>query len=960
MKVLFTADVHLHDYRNYNLFDDPKFRLNQYDKLADKIVKIAKAHNAKVIMIAGDFFHIANPLPYVQNRGFRFLKTLAEPDEIDEVLLVNGQHDFDSRTLMSEDNTILQIASELDKVSYLHRTSREIGGCKFYFQGWEPEQDFSHVAPGQYDVLVGHATISNSHINQYDHILEHGQDIESDKFKWCMFGDIHYHQVVGNQVAIGVPIQSNFNDHPDVGVIIYDTDTHEWYRVSTIDEECQFLRFIISDQESTDPYVIHKSPVRHQKAKKQIIHKSINVVELVETLVKQHGLSTIHSEILNSTTRAVTKDVSLMFKIEEVTATNFRSVESLTYTPVNGVKVVRGHNGAGKSTLFAILAYVLKNRGDARSLVTDGQSRMMASVTLSYEGVRYTIRRGWDGGGSLELLQNDVAVESENKRATEAKIIECLPFLDHFDLIYHDQDRPKFLTNYNYSARVDLINRALDLNIVENYKAVSDKKVETLNKSLSEIKTRRQGHASVLEATDGMVFDDLDLDYTFEQDQLDKRLLVIKGIKTSIDRVLAIESSVESTKLALGAYEGKDFSDAELNFDEEFNNASTALAQAKSGRSTLEKTLSDLDTSLRSTAREITTYENKIASELLHLDRNKASQCDRCGSDLGVDKVRELHEKITAELQALNGKLDTAKSVESTLQSQIDDTKTLLATQNEAIAELQRSYDRLSTRQSQVSTLRNERDRKLKLESDLSDHHIMLEKLSTMVFTQLNATGFDNLAVMSMQNAKSGLESEEMTISQQKGVLVNKITSQDANRKLYANQLKAKSALTEIDAEIGGLEAEIELYSRYSQLMSPKGDIIVSVLKTVSEKLSDDRIQVVAHKTLASGETRPDFNLIMNVAGKWLPYDNLSGGQKVLCDIFIIRHLINMSGGIGALIFDESLKELDSENLEYAVEYLKQIETHDMFIISHVDNFPYFDSTISAKMTDGRTEYTIM
>lgn len=960
MKVLFTADVHLHDYRNYNLFDDPKFRLNQYDKLADKIVKIAKAHGAKVIMIAGDFFHVANPLPYVQNRGFRFLSKIAEPEEIDEVLVTHGQHDFDSRTLMSKDNTILQLASELDKVRYMHRQAVTLGGASFYFQGWTPEQDFTHIQPGQYDVLVGHATISNSHINQYDHVLEHGQDIESDKFKWCMFGDIHYHQVVGNQVAIGVPIQSNFNDHPDVGVIIYDTDTHEWYRVSTIDEECQFLRFIISDQESTDPYVIHKSPVRHQKAKKQILHKSINVVELVETLVKQHGLSTIHSEILNSTTRAVSKDVSLMFKIEEVTATNFRSVESLTYTPVNGVKVVRGHNGAGKSTLFAILAYVLKNRGDARSLVTDGQSRMMASVTLMYEGVRYTIRRGWDGGGSLELLQNDVAVESENKRATEAKIIECLPFLDNFDLIYHDQDRPKFLTNYNYSARVDLINRALDLNIVENYKAVSDRKVETLNKSLSETKGRRQGHASVLEATDGMVFDDLDLDYTVEQDQLDKRLLVIKGIKTSIDRALTTESSIKSSELALEAYVGKDFSDADLNFDEEAATSSAALQKAKSDRSQVEKTLNELDVSLRSTARDITTYDNKIASEMLHLEKNKANQCDRCGSDLGVDKVKELHEQITAEIDRLNEKLAASRSSEASLQAQITDAKASLATKNETVAELQRAYDSLSSRQSQVSALRSERDRKLKFEADLEGHRTMFDKLSSMVSTQLTATGFTELASASLTDAKSGLESEEMTISQQKGVLANKITSQDANRKLYANQLKAKTALVEIDSEIGSLEAEIELYSRYSQLMSPKGDIIVSVLKTVSEKLSDDRIQVVAHKTLASGETRPDFNLIMNVAGKWLPYDNLSGGQKVLCDIFIIRHLINMSGGIGALIFDESLKELDAENLEYAVEYLKQIETHDMFIISHVDNFPYFDSTVSAKMTDGRTEYTIM
>lgn len=251
----------------------------------------------------------------------------------------------------------------------------------------------------------------------------------------------------------------------------------------------------------------------------------------------------------------------------------------------------------------------------------------------------------------------------------------------------------------------------------------------------------------------------------------------------------------------------------------------------------------------------------------------------------------------------------------------------------------------------------SEYSRKEILESDLEANTSNLDKIRLMAKSQLNATGFSEVSESSVSEILNALNVEELRISERRGELQNKIDSQKAKEKLYSNQITAKSEVDRLNLVLNDLEAEIELYSKYSQLMSPKGEIILSVLHTVSEQLSDERIQVVAHKTLASGETRPDFNLALKVDDHWIPYDCLSGGQKVLCDIFIIRHLINMSGGIGLLIFDESLKELDPDNLEYAVEYLKQIETNDMFIISHVDNFPYFDSSLIVQKVGGRTEY---
>ena len=91
----------------------------------------------------------------------------------------------------------------------------------------------------------------------------------------------------------------------------------------------------------------------------------------------------------------------------------------------------------------------------------------------------------------------------------------------------------------------------------------------------------------------------------------------------------------------------------------------------------------------------------------------------------------------------------------------------------------------------------------------------------------------------------------------------------------------------------------------------------------------------------------------MKVGENWLPYENLSGGQKTVVDLTILNKLLHLAGGFcGLMLFDETFKFLDSENTEIAVEQLKDLNCRAIFIVSHLDSFPFFDQIILVEIDD--------
>ena len=113
-KILLTADIHISDYVNHNLFGDPLFRLNQFKRLADRLVEIHEEEKCGGIIIAGDLMNVASPRPYVVNHIYNFLRKLNDLNT--PILLCHGQHDLDSRGTISINDTLLTIFNEFHNV----------------------------------------------------------------------------------------------------------------------------------------------------------------------------------------------------------------------------------------------------------------------------------------------------------------------------------------------------------------------------------------------------------------------------------------------------------------------------------------------------------------------------------------------------------------------------------------------------------------------------------------------------------------------------------------------------------------------------------------------------------------------------------------------------------------------------------------------------------------------------
>jgi hypothetical protein len=821
-KVLITGDIHLHDFRNHNLFNDPQFRLKQFDKLARRIVNLATSTEASTLIIAGDFLHVANPRPYIVNAAFDFLDILTEDMD---VYLTHGQHDYDSRTSMHGEHTLLTLCNRLPRVHYLHRRITSICGKEFYFLGWEPNwtELVQRIEPC--DVLIGHAQPEDVAVGQRGLRMYGGVKLETTShYEIAFLGDIHYHQSRDNWVIPGTPIQHSFNDKPDVGIIILDTETLEWRHIPTIvPKHWDFLQLLITDKPSKNKFVVTRAKKSTENIRIQTrVDRSINTMAVIQASVEDAQLEYLHTELLGSVPKDVREEVDLNFSIERLKIQNFRSIENFEWTNIGeGVKLVSGANGTGKSSLVNALMFALVGEGSARNLTRRGSGNMFVEVEILYGRLRHIIRRGWATGGRMQYFINGEEIPAENQRVLLNKIGENLPFLKFTDLFYHAQDRPGFLASYNYSA--------LGLKVVQELHHTAQLKAALLEQEMGLLRERIASVAAVVQQ-ENLV------DFTIME-------MVNEGKESSL-RTLK-----EATRELL-TEERQKYEDArqkKTRLSENVRRASSSISLAKGKRSQIEK-----------------------------------RTCFTCGQNIDREK-----------------------------------SETLLNELNKEIGELEESLIEYTNEFEQINIV------------PLEEKVHILEKKFELVVERL-------AELISLRDRAESLE-----------ILVASIEN-------------AKAELNHFNEDMNILKQQREDISAYLRIMETNGPVMRSLLVSVSEILSTEDIRVRAHKELVNKELRPDFGIDMKVAGKWISYDELSGGQKTIADLTILEKLIKIVGGIGLLIFDETFKFLDNDNLEIVVDLLKSTECCCIFIISHAEGFPYWDLSIQTRVDkSGYTTYTM-
>lgn len=96
--------------------------------------------------------------------------------------------------------------------------------------------------------------------------------------------------------------------------------------------------------------------------------------------------------------------------------------------------------------------------------------------------------------------------------------------------------------------------------------------------------------------------------------------------------------------------------------------------------------------------------------------------------------------------------------------------------------------------------------------------------------------------------------------------------------------------------------------------------------------------------------TRKDFVTLIERGGVIIDYDELSGGEKQVCNLamaFAMFESMSAARGINIAFLDEVFESLSSDNIEIVISLIKHIfESKTLFLITHHDSLPLSHSKI--------------
>lgn len=167
----------------------------------------------------------------------------------------------------------------------------------------------------------------------------------------------------------------------------------------------------------------------------------------------------------------------------------------------------------------------------------------------------------------------------------------------------------------------------------------------------------------------------------------------------------------------------------------------------------------------------------------------------------------------------------------------------------------------------------------------------------------------------------------------------------------YKEKLKEiRKTLRKVDEDYHNKELELENYNWL--INDPLGNngikayLFDSSLDMLNRTL-DKYSQVLGFRiefNIDLGTARKEFFTLIERDGQIIDYDELSGGEKTLCNFAMalaMHEALTLSKGINLMIFDEVFESLDKENVELVTELIKKYSVgKSIFIITHLDSVP--------------------
>lgn len=961
MRVLVSADIHVGDYQTYN--PTPYFRLNQFTKLSETLVQICKDNQAQEFWIAGDLLQVGRPAPIVMYTLKKFLRNFTKNNI--KVRCILGNHDVTVRSAVTD-------CSEYDKYSLVSLLRDEdvdiyiddvveIDSKKVHFKSWVPSNSFDYK---EADILIAHGDVSPK-ISPYSNNF-----IDISKYKRAFVG--HIHKTYDSEIFVspGTPIQHSYGDDINTSVIIYDIPSNQYNRIPVtgflrfeyVENESQRLEKLQEQQETKENVVVRVRP-QAKKMDFAVKDSDLNVLGVLEEYLNEIDprARQFIQNIVQTTDSSNFGLPDLNFKLKTLKAKNFLSIKNLDFNfeKYHGLNVIEGAVGSGKSTLFRLMQYMFfgKIPGYSKSdfsLVFKEGKKFEGTLTLEYKEHTYKIHRTL---GKMEFYVDDVIQESESIRSRQEILEEKLGFLRFYSLIYIEQTSNGIFTDMSDSGRVSFLSeicgmnyiRALTDNVSKNLKIGYD----NLN-NLHSVLSQKQGEVNSLDSfiklNENVQFKDENtlkekLEVIDEKIRLcDARIEQAKTQKRSIDDILNFNSSNNNTRNRLNN-ELKSIID----------NCSSIEEQNKTYKEFCEKykiidvqdKMDGILNNIKETDSLLMDLNTKKALVKNNLDKLKShpDKCPHCGQDWKIPNLETEIEKLQTALNVITTEENDLKVKKESYQAEFNNVK-LYADTNVQITTYQLN---LQNNLQKLESLKNREDQ---IHNELSLIHDKEVPDSTEI---------DN-EIFKLTKALEVLGESKVSIHQELG-------SVKINNEIYQNCIQHRQKKESILDEIKGLNDKISTLKEVldnvqnfnSKVLSDKGMLVATLLKKIAEKFNtDENIKVETVTELNNGSIRPTLNLKLFVEKyqKYVDYNTLSGGQKLLADIRFLAGLTQMLGWVSTFFMDEIFKYMDDPSIIELSELLKTLNTDKIFLVLHGNlQSSVADRVISCNMTENGSIY---
>lgn len=944
-KLIISADSHIFDYTQYN--DDLNFRLNQFIKLAHRLNEIGKEQKSKKLALLGDTIHKPILTPKVAHVASEYFEILSEYYE--DIYYILGQHCTDSKSeSFLESDSLVPILGKHTKAKYMNKKIISLGGRNIAFCNWEMNTDWSFIEGKNVDVFLGHLTLDE----------RFGQSYVNKDYKIGFFGDIHKKYSIGKDHTVNVPIPHYISDEQNGSVISLDLSDLSWERIDTESENFKYLKIYYEDEapKGYDPAwvkIVKKPEITETVSK---IYKSLDVSTLINKLIKENGLEAVHSEVMSEIDDNIV-ETNYDFKLENIKIKNFRSISDLDYNFIkSGITLITGLNGAGKSTLMRAVQFIFSPPRTVKALVKTGCSTMYVRLKLSYFGSVYDIERGLEKGSTyLKVFKTGKdGIEEELKSTSLAgltKILEDqLPFISMFDLFYRTQESAHILEDYNYSDRISMISKILNINIVEIIHKVAKGNLNKINKDFDSLSSKLEALLPVLETLDDTRFCD-DIEDNIEdliksnsnllkiKNECERKESLVKNLNDCENQCESIKTNIESlskhTVMKGETFELETLLSKEADQLEVIKNLENDLSNKKKKLTLINNEIFKNDSKISEKQDLIKKLESQI--------NNVSEYCPTCSQRLAQSDINDVKSKFSLEIKDIEIEIKTCTAIQPSLIFDYNNIESEIKKIGEII-----SKEKLTL--SEVVELINGYKRDKKLYDEIESLKLKLAELNLKRDRLVIESNGINVNFVKEQIAEISetISQNEMTIFELKTIISNKKKFDEVKEKI-----------NDIEDDICIFKTQISNYESYVRLFSDKGSIIQSVFSEISNIMSTDTIKISTVKTLASGDTRIDFDIHYKVGNVFIPYSELSGGQKTLIDVFFLCKLYAISGRVGLLMMDETLSDLDGNNLEETIKNLTNSDISNIIITSHLDSFNYFNSRILVKLKGNDSKYIV-